>query len=401
MVGTETNSASGQHFPALDGARAVAAVGVFVTHLGLLSGLITTHWWLGRFMARMDVGVSVFFVLSGFLLYRPFVAARLAGADARPVGAYALRRILRIFPAYWVALVIIAFILQAPAFEDSHSFIAHFFLLHAYDGTQVTGGPIQQSWTLVIEVAFYAFVPCWAWLLSRRKRSPERQFRVELGALGALMVVSGGANVALLVLGVDGSTFSEFGIWLPFRITDFIPGMALAVLSAWVSHRKLTLPHWVTSNLSAAICWMLALVVFWVLSTQLGLPAFPTYSAKQAFAVRVLYLAFAVLFVTPAIMGSQRGGPIQGLLANRIAIWFGLVSYGIYIWHEAWMILYQRWFNEPFLQSSFLRMGIFSAVTTVATAAASWYLIEKPVMRWGANRTRQMGAPRSVVSTGS
>ena len=68
----------GVHFSALDGARAFAAIGVFVTHLGLLSGFITSHSTLGPFMARMDVGVAVFFVLSGFLLYRPFVAARFA-----------------------------------------------------------------------------------------------------------------------------------------------------------------------------------------------------------------------------------------------------------------------------------------------------------------------------------
>ena len=70
-------------FPALDGCRAVAAVGVFITHMGLLTGFIMRHEWIGQYMARMEVGVSIFFVLSGFLLYRPMVAARFAGDNPR------------------------------------------------------------------------------------------------------------------------------------------------------------------------------------------------------------------------------------------------------------------------------------------------------------------------------
>ncbi|MCB1256222.1 MAG: acyltransferase [Microthrixaceae bacterium] len=378
----------GVHFSALDGARAFAAIGVFVTHLGLLSGFITSHSTLGPFMARMDVGVAVFFVLSGFLLYRPFVAARFAQKPPTPTGVYAKRRLIRIFPAYWVALIIIAFVLRAPAFEEPHSFVAHMLLIHAYDGTQVTGGPIQQSWTLSIEIAFYAFVPVWAWLMSRRTRSPRAQLKVEIGSLLLLAAAAWAANIGLLIGGVSGSTFSQAGIWLPLRLTDFIPGMLLAVASAWISHSNIELPRWIRSIAFGATCWALAILAFWFMSTQLGLPMFPTYSARQAFAVRVFYLAVAVLFLTPAVIGNRDSRVVSALLANRPIIWVGLVSYGIYIWHEAWMILYQRWFDEPFLQASFIRMGIFAALTTVGTAALSWYFVEKPAMNWGRG-TRQ------------
>lgn len=371
------------HFPALDGARAVAALGVFVTHLGLLSGLITNHPALGPYLARLDVGVAVFFVLSGFLLYRPFVAAHFAAAPGPRLESYARRRLLRIFPAYWVALVLIAFVLRAPAFEEPHSFVAHLLLLHAYDGTQVTGGPIQQSWTLTIEIAFYAFVPCWAWLLGRHKRTRAGQVRVELVGLALLALASWGGNVILLLVGVKGSTFSQLGIWLPFRLTDFVPGMLLAVLSAWFAENPTSAPHWLRSGAFTSACWLAGVFAFWFLATQLHLPMFPTYSARQAFAVRVFYLLVAVLFLTPAVLGRGSGGVIGAVLANRTMVWLGLVSYGIYIWHEAWMILYQRWFHEPFLQAGFLRMGAFSAAATLATAALSWYLIERPAMAWG------------------
>ena len=71
------------HFAALDGCRAVAALGVVLVHIALLSGYAhRTQDGVGAFLARADGGVSVFFVRSGFLLYRPFVAAHRSRAAA-------------------------------------------------------------------------------------------------------------------------------------------------------------------------------------------------------------------------------------------------------------------------------------------------------------------------------
>ncbi len=371
-------------FPALDGCRALGAIGVFVTHLGLISGFISRHESVGRYMARMDVGVSIFFVLSGFLLYRPLVAARFAGRPPREVGVYARRRLLRIFPAYWVALTIVGFVLRAPGFFEPHSVVSHYFLLHVYDSTQLVGGPIQQSWSLATELAFYAFVPLWAWLMARSERSQESQLRVEVAALVGLGVASAVANAALVVVGVDGSTFAMMGTWLPFRIGDFVPGMLLAVFSVWVAERGLRIPAWLSGLPATLTCWAGAAVGFWVVSTQLNLPMFPTFTPKQAFAVRIVYVVVAALVVIPAVVGRQSGGPVQAVFANRIAIWVGLVSYGIYIWHEAWLDIYLRWFDQPALAASFLRMGLFAGVLTIICAALSWYVVERPVMRWGA-----------------
>lgn len=62
----------------------------------------------GHYLAQLNLGVSIFFVISGFLLYRPFGAARLAGERSPPLLPYAIRRVARIVPAYWVALTIVA-----------------------------------------------------------------------------------------------------------------------------------------------------------------------------------------------------------------------------------------------------------------------------------------------------
>jgi peptidoglycan/LPS O-acetylase OafA/YrhL len=91
-------------FPLLDPLRALAALAVVVTHTAQLGGFNKEHA-LGAWTVRLDSGVAIFFVLSAFLLYRPFVRARLDGAPPPGVLAYARRRALRILPAYWVCVL--------------------------------------------------------------------------------------------------------------------------------------------------------------------------------------------------------------------------------------------------------------------------------------------------------
>src|SRR4051794_15995274 len=95
-------------FPHVDSLRAIAALAVLGTHAALYAGAVHPGSHVGRYAQRLEVGVAVFFVISGFLLYRPYVAARVAGIDGPRVGPYAWRRFLRIVPAYWVALTISA-----------------------------------------------------------------------------------------------------------------------------------------------------------------------------------------------------------------------------------------------------------------------------------------------------
>lgn len=377
-------SAGREHIPALDGCRAVAAMGVLITHVGLLTGYISRTPEIGPYLARMDVGVTIFFALSGYLLYRPFVAARFAGLPSGDLASYVRRRALRILPAYWVALTIIAFVLQAPGFVEPHSVVSHYLLLHIYDSTQLVGGPIQQAWSLATELAFYVFVPMWAWTMARPWWRRWPQLRVEMAGLVVLFVGSTLANLALVAIGVSDTRFAQLGTWLPFRIGDFVPGMALAVASAYFAQHGLRWPDWTRRAAFALACWVGGLVVFWYVSTQLGLPMFPTFTPSQAFAVRMLYLAIATLFLIPAVLHRGERGLVPALLSNPVAVWLGLVSYGIYIWHEAWQDIYLRMTDQPALAASFRGMLVFTVGASLISAAASWYVVEKPAMRLGA-----------------
>ena len=92
-------------FPALDVLRLVGALAVLTTHVAFQTGEYFRHGVLGTLLARMDIGVAIFFVLSGFLLSRPWWASAESGTAPPEVGRYALKRVLRIWPVYVVTRV--------------------------------------------------------------------------------------------------------------------------------------------------------------------------------------------------------------------------------------------------------------------------------------------------------
>ena len=95
-------------FPLFDGLRALAALSILVFHTAAATGASVGEGGLSPYLLQLNVGVAIFFAISGFLLYRPFVAAKVGDAPAVHLGQYARRRFLRIVPAYWVALTILA-----------------------------------------------------------------------------------------------------------------------------------------------------------------------------------------------------------------------------------------------------------------------------------------------------
>ncbi|HEX2391915.1 MAG TPA: acyltransferase family protein, partial [Solirubrobacterales bacterium] len=97
-------------FPLSDSIRGLAAIAVLAVHAWLFTGGFGGFDGNlpNRMMVRLDGAVAVFFLLSGFLLYRPMIAHRAGGPDAPSVASYGRGRFLRIFPAYWLALTVLA-----------------------------------------------------------------------------------------------------------------------------------------------------------------------------------------------------------------------------------------------------------------------------------------------------
>ena len=224
-------------FPGFDGLRAIAAGTVVGVHVSFVSGLTLRNNSVGIYTARLEIGVAVFFLISGFLLYRPFTVAHLAGERAPATRAFWIRRLLRIVPAYWVALFVTTTILHASPIGPGgwHGYLTHYGFAQIYFPSQIGSG-ITQAWTLCVEMSFYLLLPLYAALAGRRRatRAPGRRLATELCGLGILVTLSLAWRFWVLAdQHGHGQLFSTMTIWLPAQLDLFALGMLLAVLSGW------------------------------------------------------------------------------------------------------------------------------------------------------------------------
>src|SRR5215218_5675070 len=158
---------------ALDGLRGLAATGVLVLHVWMFS-YGDSHRppkdFLDLTIGELRLGVQLFFVLSGFLIFRPFVAAALDGARRGPsLTRYVIRRTARILPGYWLALVG-SFLLLRHLDHRTQIDLAQvpIFLLFAQNHFEETIKHLDPPmWTLGIEMSFYATLPLVGWLALR------------------------------------------------------------------------------------------------------------------------------------------------------------------------------------------------------------------------------------------
>lgn len=380
---------SGVFFPGVEGLRAVAALLVLVVHTSFVSGF-TPRSEGGRFTARGEVGVVLFFLISGFLLYRPFATAALGDRPAPRLGPYLVRRFLRIVPLYWTALTVV-YLIEGRAYTHGVSGLLRTYLfVQVYSNHWVRTG-ITQAWSLDVEVLFYLLLPVWAALMRRRSRPARRQVAFELGGLVLIYLLSTGFR--WFALTHPSGAIDTWHAWLPSWADMFAMGMALAVISSYQQHvgqqfRLAARPGF------DVVCWLAAAGVYVVFSTGVGLQKDPYYvgPVRTELAGHALYGLFALLLLLPAVFGPADRGPMRRALTWRPVAFLGLISYGIYLWHQLVvqeLVDHTGWnlFNvsfPPFLLAAF--------VITVALAAVSYFAVERPATgarnRWQQRRER-------------
>jgi peptidoglycan/LPS O-acetylase OafA/YrhL len=380
-------------FPLFDSLRGLAALAIVLTHVGLASGANFTAFY-GAMTARLDMGVTLFFVLSGFLLYRPFVAARLEGRPPIRVRDYARRRILRIVPAYWLALTALAI---WPGLAITGPRWTYYAFVQNYDLTWVLGG-LGQAWSLAVEASFYVLLPFYALALSRctRAAAPARAARLDVAVLVALALASIGLRTYIHATGNSLILlFTILGTFFWFAL-----GMGLAVASVALHGRERRPAVIGLIERRPSLWWAAAIGLFVIMSYGYGLPKglYGNPSNLQYLGEHLTYGAVSFLLVLPAVWGAGLGGVPRRILALRPVAWLGLVSYGLFLWHARWVEYFTAkgvggWL--PGLHSGFLVMLAVVLGVSLACASASYYLVERPILRYkdGFRRRRRAPAP--------
>jgi peptidoglycan/LPS O-acetylase OafA/YrhL len=308
----------------LTGIRAVAALLVVGTHAAYTTGKYV-HGYFGLIVSRMEIGVPIFFVLSGFLLFRPWVKSVAVCAPSPSVRRYAWHRVRRIMPAYAVTVLAAYFVYQfrTAGPNAGHTWIGLFRNLTLtqiyatnYVGSYLHQG-LTQMWSLAVEGAFYVALPALAYLLlvvvCRRRWRPA----LLLATLAALALIT---PAWLIMVHIMTSVTNGARLWLPAYLAWFLAGMALAVLQAMG----------VRCYAFAAI--PLAVICYFIAATPIaGAPTTSPHGLAEALVKSGFYAAIAALMVAPLALGDH--GWYARLLATRPMVWLGEISYEIFLIH--------------------------------------------------------------------
>jgi peptidoglycan/LPS O-acetylase OafA/YrhL len=341
---------------------------VLVAHSILQLNVQLAHPFLNFAPQLAAQGVAIFFLISGFLLYRPFLVAHRGGRPVR-VGDYGRRRFLRIVPGYWLALTVVLLLLNHPNGVTTGNWPRYYGFAQIYDHGSVSGG-IGAAWTLCVEVTFYAALPLLAFLGGRLSGAKRDSLRGDI----ALVLVLGVASLFVHHRLATSSTDYWLAISLPGSFYWFALGMGLAIATVLEQPKRLIRP--VVDHPLAM--WVAAVALFIALYNWTSeRPGVGTGGTAE-----FILLGLVSLFVLlPAAFGDDSGGVPRLILRHRLLAWLGVISYGIYLYHADLIALVNDRLIRHGLPHAYPVVLGLSTVVVCAFAAASFYLFERPFLR--------------------
>lgn len=354
------------HRPALDGIRGLAIVSVLLLHSSIWGAV-------PPILPGGSLGVTVFFVLSGYLITTLLLEEHTAsgGIDLR---AFYLRRAARLLPGMLVLLPLYAVVFSRQQSLGQLLLTIGPTLLYLSSFVQAIWaamGPLGWTWSLSVEEHFYAFwPPILRWLLDgatdRRSgiRGALRRHPLVVASAIALLI---SAIAISLRFGLAGSTrWDEFSYYSTFTRMD---ALAVGCLAALLRHRVPDLrPGLAGWPALAVICWCYSDPDFTIGSDALDLVGMP-----------VCMVAAAVLILT--VVGSP-GGWLARLLSLRPLVHLGTVSYGLYLWN---LLPGQTWHVFSGRHAGVLGTILCALVMLIAVELSYWY-VERPMLRWAKSR---------------
>jgi len=343
------------YIPQLDALRAIAVI------------LVVNFHWLGGFWTfGGGSGVTLFFVLSGFLITRILLYEKYQHPDhkLKVIGNFIARRTLRIFPIYY--LFIFFFFLIGDPYMRQHIawYISYCSNIHFFNVGMLDTTMYAHTWSLATEEQFYLI---WPWLLLFINRKHE------LKLIGAYILTGIVFRIILEVV------LHKYSITLlPSSFDAFGIGALLAYITLNTENSSTAekLLGFLKKHLSALTIFpfILSMVLF-----HLRLP-YP-YAGLANIFFQTFFSIFSMAFIYHAVIGFK--GSSSLFFNNKAVLYVGKISYGIYLYHK--VIPWAYSYAAKKLHYSFEETGTWQyflyLATVILVAHLSWKLVETPVIR--------------------
>jgi len=343
------------YLPQLDSLRALAALGVFVQHFFPQGNILVSTVPLG------DLGVRLFFVLSGFLITGILLNARTGIRSgsiiiATTVWHFYMRRFLRLLPVFYVSLAL------GLIFSDELRQYVWWFILYLQNIHYAILGDFSfgaHLWTLAVEEQFYVFWPLFIFFISDKLLWPTMVLTMVLGVVSRLVFI-----------GFDLTHF-QASMLTPSHLDTLGAGGVLAILYA--QRGKLSGQY----SRTLRLCFLAGLsLLFVVLTTKLA--GFPS-TTEFIFGELGAGLVFMWVIGNAAI-GFR--GPLGWVLDRSLLQYLGKISYGLYVYH--WFVpkialTFAERTGVVLPASEWLQFMLYSTIS-IFIAMVSWHVMEQPIL---------------------
>jgi peptidoglycan/LPS O-acetylase OafA/YrhL len=393
---------------ALDGVRAIACLSVVEYHLNRFAFISHVLPFGFSTMATAYVlsgsaGVTLFFVLSGFLLFMPYVRSLLFDTAWPSARRFYTRRAFRILPGYYISLALLILLTHREYLQPAHWQELGLFLTLLMDSShstyQAINGPF---WTLAVEWQFYMLLPLLAWGFRWvvQRGSLQRRLNVVFLCLGGLIIWGVATRYwgrswdlhpnqpALLPPLIHNVALFFFYGFAGKYLEDFAVGMLICVCYGLAQSID---EHRITLTLRRYCWWLWGIGILWLFyiaiwSTLPGRRFVEPLIGAHNWLSEIALAAGYGLCVTAILFGPVQ---LKSLLEWKPLRWIGLLSYSMYIWHLPILL----WFMAnilPYTQTFFAYDAYWLCVALVIVpfSYVFYRLVELPWIRVGSRVTR-------------
>jgi peptidoglycan/LPS O-acetylase OafA/YrhL len=407
--------------PILDGVRAFACLIVIWFHIYRIPRDMhvwatqpSVHTLLNSFLFFGKYGVTLFFVLSGFLLFLPFAKALLFEKTWPSIRQFYLRRVFRILPAYYLSLILIVLLFQRQYLQPQHWNELGLFFAFFMDSSHATFKQLNAPfWTLAIEWQYYMLLPLLVlgmrlivWRVKQNARLPMTiacilaliAWGLFSRYIGTYFLDQHPSETVLVPRSMlNGILFFTYGVSGKY-LEDFGVGMLLSLCFVYAQHPSISPKVRTTLQKLSPWLWgagLLCLLVMilwsynqsyvnkWPLFTN---PIFYThYYLVSEFCISLSFglCVLALLFGSAWLKWSFEWSPLR---------WIGMISYSLYMWHLPFLLVFITW-GQPLLKSwspeqAYSVYCVWVLLVIIPFCFLFYIWVEKPGMKLGERFTR-------------
>jgi peptidoglycan/LPS O-acetylase OafA/YrhL len=338
---------------------------------------------------RGEVGVSLFFVLSGALLSYPFWVSFINGTPSPTVKNYSIARIARILPATWLNLILctlLALYLYDIPVNFTMLFTGLFFINSYHYSTFFPAELNGPLWSIGLEVSCYVILPFLLYPIIKKAKTYLKALAILVTVLVFLQIVVNPWVIETFMTSEDGKGWDKGLVggakeWLPYwNINSFFSQFLVGAIAALIIARlgKATKPASSFFDFAGAALLVAAIVVVGVRL----IPGAPDSLTKQAYLSPIYAIIMAAALICIAMSRHA-----YKLIDNPLFVWVSKVSFGVYLWHQVVQNILQRSFKESYVYfgitdlGEWTRLSLLVIVLAVAIATLSWYFFEKPILQ--------------------